>query len=284
MLHKDRKPRVSVIIPCYNHGRYVVDTIASIDQIKDKNLYEIIVVNDGSTDGHTNRVLSELASTGLYNIITQPNQGVCKARNTALQHVRGEYILPVDSDNQITEEYVPRALEILDNNPDISIVYTDSELFGEDKGLRIAGPYNMQRLMLDNYIDNCSVFRTAMIRHIGNYDTFPSIVGAEDWELWLRAAFHGYKFHYINEPLFRYRILSGSLAHKLNASKIKGSKNIDHFIEKFPEHFGAQHVEHYFLSKFRASPVGFLGKIILKLYFPKRFARLVQQGKLRKYI
>ena len=54
MLHKERKPRISVVIPCYNHGKYIDETIESIDRITDKNLYEIIIVNDGSTDEYTN--------------------------------------------------------------------------------------------------------------------------------------------------------------------------------------------------------------------------------------
>jgi GT2 family glycosyltransferase len=182
---------------------------------------------------------------------------------------------------------LPKAIEILDNRPDISIVYTDSMLFGEGKGVRVAGDFNLQRLMLGNFIDTCAVFRRSMIEQIGPYDTFHPLM--EDWELWLRAAFNGYRFHYIPEPLFYYRILpnekgSTNRSHAINNSKIKGDLNTEHIRERHSSYFGPQYVDAYFTDKFRASPLGMLTKLILKLYFPKRFARMVAKGKLRKYL
>lgn len=284
MLHEFRKPKISIVIPCYNHGKYIDETLASIDKIEDKNLYEIIIVNDGSTELLCNERLKAISETGLYKVIWQANQGVCKARNNAFSHVRGEYVLPVDSDNRIKPEFIYTAIKLLDANKDISIVYSDYELFGQESGIRVAGEFNLQRLMLSNFIDNCSVFRKSMLDHIGNHDTFKTINGVEDWEFWMRAAFNGYKFHYINKPMFEYRVLAGSGSARLNADKIKGNSNIDHFKEKHKYYYGPQYVDSYFINKFKASPLGFIGKLILKVYFPKKFASMVQRGKLRKYI
>jgi glycosyltransferase involved in cell wall biosynthesis len=279
-----KPPRISIIIPCFNHGNYIAETLSSIEGIADRTLYEVIIVNDGSTDQNTASVLEDLGRTGRCRVIFQENQGVCRTRNNALALARGEYILPVDSDNLIKPEFVYKAIEILDDRPDVSIVYSDSILFGEEEGVRIAGPFNLQRLMLNNFIDNCSVYRKSMTDRIGGYDPFDGIAGIEDWELWLRAAFHGYKFHYINEPLFYYRILPGSLAHKLNANKIRSENNVAYFEEKHEYFWGPRFVDQYFISKFKSNPIGFLGKIMLKIYFPKRFAGLVAKGKLRKYL
>lgn len=284
MLHDERQPRVSIVIPCYNHGKYIDETIQSIEQISDTNLYEIIIVNDGSTDEYTNRRLDELAATGRYKVVKQENGGVAKARNHGFSLVRGEYILPVDSDNKITPAYVHRSLEILDANPDVAVVYSDSSLMGLETGTRVAGAFNLQRLMLANFIDNCAVFRKSMMDNIGLHDTYHTINGIEDWEFWLRAAFNGYKFHYINEPLYEYRVLPNSGAARLNASKTKGNSNMDYFRQKHPYYFGPQYVDEYFINKFKASPIGFLGKLILKMYFPEKFKKLVEKGKLRKYI
>src|SRR5207253_10669962 len=111
----------------------------------------------------------------------QENQGVCKARNKAFSYVRGEYVLPVDSDNKITPEFIYKAIGILDKNKDVDVVYCDYYLFGEETGIHVAGDFNLQRLMLYNYIDNCSMFRSSMFGVIGYHDTFKSINGIEDW-------------------------------------------------------------------------------------------------------
>ena len=164
------------------------------------------------------------------------------------------------------------------------IVYCDYHLFGAETGIRKAGPFNLQRLMLDNFIDNCSMFRREMFDEIGGYDPFPTIVGVEDWELWMRAAFRGYKFHYIEKPLFDYRVAKNSQIKRLIANKIKGNKNTDYFIKKHDAYFGPQYIDENILNKFRSGFFGYLFKIILKLYFPKKFASMVEQGKLRKYL
>ena len=284
MLHADRSPLVSIIIPCYNHGKFIDETVQSIDRIADKNSYEVVIVNDGSTDAYTNERLEALAATGLYNIINQKNQGVCVARNNAIINSRAPFILPVDSDNRLRPEYIDEAIAVFRNDPSIMIVYCDYNLFGTETGVRKAGPFNLQRLMIDNFIDNCSMFRREVFDTIGGYDPFPTIVGVEDWELWMRAAFHGYKFHYIEKPLFDYRVAENSQIKRLIANKIKGNTNTDYFIEKHKEFYGPQYIDEDILNKFRPNFLGFLYKIILKLYFPNKFSKMVAKGKLRKYL
>lgn len=282
----DKKPLISIVIPYYNHGIYVEDTIASIETIEGHIPYEIIIVNDGSTDEFSNEVLKKIEGQkkSYITIIYQKNQGVCRARNKALENARGKYILPVDSDNMIYSSYVSKAIQVLEENQEYSVVYADCELLGEESGIRIAGPYNLQRLMLANFIDNCSVFRRSMLEDIGYIDTYKTINATEDWEYWLRASFKGHKFYYINEPLFKYRVLKSSGSAQLNADKIKGNSNMEYFKEKHSYYFGPQYVDAYFTDKFKKSPVGFIGKLILKVYFPKMFNRLTQKGRLRKYI
>lgn len=280
------QPKISIVIPCYNHGEYMPDTLTSIEQIEDKGLYEVIIVNDGSTDVATNEYLRDLQQQNKpnYTVLFQENQGVCIARNNALKHATGEYVLPVDSDNKITKEYVYKAIEVLDNNEDITIVYCDYTLMGEETGIKVAGPFNLQRLMLGNFIDNCSVYRRSLLSKIGYLETYKTINGVEDWEFWLRAAFNGYKFHYINEPLFEYRVLENSGTARLKADKSKGISNTELFKRKYKEYYGPQYIDDYFLKKFKSSPIGLLGKIILMSYFPKKFEAMVKKAKLRRHI
>jgi glycosyltransferase involved in cell wall biosynthesis len=284
MLHSLRQPTISIIIPYYNHGAYIDETLQSIDTIEDKNFYEVIIVNDGSTDALSNERLQAIEQTGLYKVVWQENGGVMAARNKALSFVRGKYILPVDSDNRIKAEWPQKGVAFLEQNPEFSVVYCDYVLFGSQEGIKTAGPFNLQRLMLDNYIDNCSVIRASLIEEIGGYDTYKPLAAVEDWELWLRAAFRGHRFHYINVPLFYYRVLPNSGSSKLRANKNKWTRILDYLSEKYPEHMGPQYIDENILGKFRASPIGFLGKLILKAYRPKAFHDKVQKGKLRKYI
>jgi glycosyltransferase involved in cell wall biosynthesis len=284
MLHEDRRPKVSIIIPCYNHGKYIEETLQSIDRITDKNIYEVIIVNDGSTDEYTNTRLKEFSKTGLYKIIFQENQGVCVAKNTAIANARGEYILPVDADNLLRPEFIDEGLKIFEKNENIAVVYSDYHLFGDKEGVNVSGPFNLQKLMLYNFIENCSIYKKTMINEIGGYDVFLTRIGVEDWELWLRAAFKGYQFHYINQPLFDYRVLATSRQRNLNASKKKANTYTDYFIEKFAGYYGLNYVDDYFLGKFKPNFMGFLYKIILRLFYPKKFWSLVEKGKFRKYL
>jgi glycosyltransferase involved in cell wall biosynthesis len=104
-------PKVSIIIPCYNHGKYIMDAISSVEKIEDKNLYELIIINDGSTDEYTNTLLKELSDKGYY-VIFQENKGLATSRNNAIAISKGEYILPLDADNKIRPEYIYKGINI----------------------------------------------------------------------------------------------------------------------------------------------------------------------------
>ena len=275
--------KISIIIPCYNHGKYVMDAINSVEKITDKSLYELIIVNDGSTDEFTNEILTDVANKG-YNVIFQQNQGLATARNNAIAIANGEYILPLDADNMIRTEYIYQGIGILSANKNISVVYGDAELFGDKKGILKQGEYNLQKLLLYNYIDACAIFRKTLWEQMGGYDKNMAYPGIEDWDLWLGASFQGHKFYYIDEVLFDYRVLHNSMIKQLRSSKLKGDANVEYMINKYKQYYGPQFVDADIMSKFTTSPIGFIGKLIIKKYFPKKFQKMVSGGKLRKYI
>lgn len=278
-------PKVSFIIPCYNHGKYIDEAIASIEAINDPSLYEIIIVNDGSPDEYTNTRLKELSEQG-YHVIFQKNSGVCASRNNAIAISTGDYILPLDADNKIRAEFVMRAVDFLDKNPYIDIVYGDMKTFGEkedhDLEKYCQGPYNLQKLMISSYLDTCAVYRRSVWEKTGGYDV--NIPSFEDWEIWLHASFLGFKFYYINQIAFDYRILSNSLIHQTNQSKTRANNIIEYMVQKHAAYFGPQFINENIIHKTKKSPVGFLSKIILMAYFPKLFLSLVKKGRLRKYV
>lgn len=276
-------PKVSIIIPCYNHGQYIKDAIKSIEQIQPRELYELIIVNDGSTDDRTNKELLELADKG-YKVIFQQNSGLATTRNNAISISSGDYILPVDADNMIRPEYVYKGIDLLDQNRDIAVVYGNAQLFGDAEGTLVQGPYNLQKLLLTNYIDACALYRRTVWESMGGYDKNMPYPGIEDWDLWLGASFKGFKFYYLNEIVFDYRVLNNSMIRQLKASKIKGDANIEYMIKKHTPFFGPQYIDDDIMAKFSSGPAGFIGKLILKKYFPEKFKQMVSKGKLRKYI
>jgi glycosyltransferase involved in cell wall biosynthesis len=225
--------RLSIIIPCFNDGQFIKEALASVEVCED-SIYEIIIVNDGSTDLFTCNVLNELKNIG-YQVIEQANQGLAAARNTGIKAALGEYILPLDSDNLIRPAYIYRGIETLDRFPDVAVVYGDVERFGEGiddlgkipnfnllsenvsflngfRSVQKVPDFDLSWLVNHNYIDACAVFRKSVWEECGSYDVNMPFGCYEDWDLWLSIAKKGYKFYHIPEVLFDYRVRPISLS------------------------------------------------------------------------
>jgi len=213
----EKSPLISVIIPCYNHGLYVNEAIDSIIQCN-RSDYEIIIIDDGSTDSFTIDRLSELESKG-FTVLKQTNLGVAAARNKGISLSKGEYILPLDADNIITPKLLTDAVGLMEANPDIAVVYSDRKLFGEKRGVIRTGPFDLSKILYENYIDTCAVYRREVWLQNGGYDENIPAPGLEDWEFWISAASFGFKFTYLPEPLFYYRVRNNSLIHQLSGTK-----------------------------------------------------------------
>lgn len=204
--------KISVVIPCYNQGEFLREAMQSVMFSAFDN-YEIIVVNDGSTDVFTLRVFDELEKEFCENqhivIVHQENAGVSIARNNGIRLSRGEYILPLDSDDKIRPNYLSRAADILDNYPDIGVIYPYVQIFGERYELCEFPSFDAKRLLLYNFIVACSVFRKKLWEDCGGYDPEMKL-GYEDWEFWIRVMKKGGKFHLIREVMADYRFRTGS--------------------------------------------------------------------------
>ncbi|WP_242057011.1 glycosyltransferase, partial [Planktothrix sp. FACHB-1355] len=120
---------VTVVIPCYNQGEFILEAISSVESCQDR-VYEILVINDCSTEKVTLKVLDYLKENGYCIIEHERNLGLAEARNTGVKKARGRYILPLDSDNKIRPEYITKSMEILDKYPEVGVVYGDAEFFG----------------------------------------------------------------------------------------------------------------------------------------------------------
>ena len=209
------KIAVSVIIPCYNQGEFVLEAIASVESCQEP-VYEILIVNDGSTSPVTQKVLTYLQEKG-YQVINQSNQGLAAARNTGIKKAQGRYILPLDADNKIKPAYITESVEILDEHPAVGVVYGNAELFGEKTGIVEVPDFDINRLVAGNYIDACAVFRRTVWQDSGGYDSqIPHKLGYEDWDFWLGAAEKGWQFHHISEVMYEYRFRANSMVSACN--------------------------------------------------------------------
>jgi len=201
---------VSIVIPCFNHGEMLRETLESVEQVRNSNLSEVIIVDDGSTDPATCAYFEKLSHSA-YKVIHQPNRGLGPARNTGVKAAQGEYILPLDSDNRIREPYLGRGVNILLERPDVGVVFGDAEYFGERSGRWHVDDFDLSRLVKGNYIDACALYRRAIWESVGGYDESMPWMGWEDWDFWLRVALRGWSFEHIDEIAFDYRVRSGQM-------------------------------------------------------------------------
>jgi hypothetical protein len=202
-------PALSFVMPCHDDGPFLIEAAASVERVARGGFpVEAVVVNDGSTDLQTSAILQGLRDAGLY-VIDQENQGLSAARNRGIREARGRYLLPLDADNRILPDHPARAVKVLDERPDVSVVYSYWWEFGGRNDLRQPPEFDFGQLLRANYIDACAVFRRDVWEEVGGYDE--QMRFWEDWEFWIRAAACGHRFHRIEEPGFEYRVRPGSL-------------------------------------------------------------------------
>lgn len=174
---------VSVIIPCYNQGGFLTETIASVLG-SDYPSLEIIIINDGSSD-NTDQIGKYLAAQHPnITYISQSNAGPSIARNKAIDIASGKYILPLDADDLISSNYISEAVNILESRPEVKVVYCQAEKFGFKNGPWKLKPFSRPKLALDNMIFVSGIYRKNDWKAIGGYA--PEMTwGYEDWEFWI---------------------------------------------------------------------------------------------------
>lgn len=205
-------PTVSVIMPCFNQGAYLDEAVGSV-LAQTCQSFEIIVINDGSTDAQTTQLLQTYDKPRLT-VIHTPNRGPSAARNTGIQQAKGRYILPLDADDRIAPTYLETAIAILDKEPNTGIVYSQAELFGDRTGLFDLPPYSFPEILLGNMIFNSSLYRKADWEKVGGYNE-NMIWGWEDYDFWLSLIELGRDVVRIPEVLYFHRELPNSRSQQM---------------------------------------------------------------------
>jgi glycosyltransferase involved in cell wall biosynthesis len=207
-------PRVSIIIPCYNYGRFLPETLDSLRQQSFRD-WECLVVDDGSEDATREIVHRINVLDDRIRYIWQVNKGQPVARNTGLEHASGEYIQFLDADDLLAPGKLKAQVHYLDHHLEADIVYGKvryfetgmrDELFLDRWGDRMTewmpmisgqGRPILLALTEKNIFElGCALFRRK--KELGNFD--PSLQGVEDYAYCFQAAAAGLSFHYLGEP------------------------------------------------------------------------------------
>jgi len=238
-----RDPLVSVIVPAYNAERHIGDALESI-RTQTRQEIEVIVVDDGSTDGTVHEAGRYASALNLV-IIAQANAGPAAARNAGIRRARGRYCAFLDSDDLMLPGRIAAQAELLEAQPSLGLVHTDLMTFDE-RGIihrtrrafsNPCGGMVLDRLLLDNFITTSTVMApTARLLDAGLFGEERRV--SEDFELWLRMAAR-WQVGFIDRPLVQYRRRRGSLSDDKLATALCALDVIETFWREHPQHRGA---------------------------------------------
>lgn len=197
---------LSVIIPVFNtQPKYLQECLSSIQLLHSLCRYEVILVNDGSTDLETCQFLDTLSPTFNVQIINQNNAGVSNARNTAIKHATGKFIFPLDADDRINPNII-HFIQYIKKYPDTEIIYGDLSIFGDQIKIVKMQPFHKYDLwFFENKLPSCSIYQKSVWERISGYDE--TMQTCEDWDFWCRCAWHDIQFTYLPYSNYDYRII-----------------------------------------------------------------------------
>lgn len=202
---------VSVIMPVYNVEKYLAETLRSVLKTTYPAL-EVLLMNDGSTDGSL-AVANEFArQDSRIRVFSQPNAGASAARNYLVSVARGEYILPIDSDDLVEPTFVGRAAEVLMKHPEVKVVAPRMDQFGMKTGEIHFPPFSLHLLARKNFIAICAMYRKSDWERVGGYCT--EIPTREDWEFWLSILEDGGDVVRLPNIEYHYRQYAQSKRHR----------------------------------------------------------------------
>lgn len=231
-------PLISVVIPCYNDGVYLPETIAHLKKQAFTD-FEVIIVNDGSTDVATLEILENLASEGIK-VLHKANGRMSSARNHGVNHAQGKYIAALDADDYFDPSFFEKAVRILNEQESVATVTSYIQLFGTINKVSKPRGGNEYNFLFSSQCPACAMVRKSAWDAVGGYDE-KMIYGYEDWEFYIRITQKGWTIHVIPEKLLFYRQTKKS-THKNDTLPNRASiisyivdKHKDWYLEKIKE-------------------------------------------------
>ena len=211
-------PKISIVIPVYNQGDYLEDSIESAYG-QTMQAHEIIIVNDGSGDKSL-EIAERYMFKGLplidspVKVINQVNKGLPSARNTGIMAATGDYVLFLDADDILMENAVERLTdEIMKTNADI--IAPSFVEFGKSDREVILQQFDLQALKEANRLAYCQCIRRSVLVEVGGYNPKMKF-GWEDYDLTFDLLKRNKSFCLLQEILFKYRVKERSMIHEAN--------------------------------------------------------------------
>ena len=219
--HHSVGARASVIIPCFNLGRYLPEAIESVRRQTFRD-FEIVIVDDGSTDAETIRIVESLRSASApgaspLQVVRSENRGLSAARNLGIGSAHGEYVSCLDADDLFEPTWLEQAVARLDAEPDLAFVSHWLEAFGDEQGPWTPGRADLTALLDQNVFNGAALFRRELVDAVGGFDESMRD-GCEDWEFWIRVMEAGHRGATIPMPLYRYRRRPDSMSRMMTES------------------------------------------------------------------
>jgi len=198
---------VTAVIPCFNHGRFVAECVASLEAQTVAD-WRAIVLDDASTDGETPALCDAVASDRVRVVHLPKNHGRALVRNVGIGLAETEAVLSLDADDALEPTHFERTVPLLLSDPRLGIVYTDYRYFGSEQGIMRGRPFSRQTLYVAQYIYAGSLFRRSAWAQTAGYRAEFS-EGNEDYDFFLSLVEAGFDGAWVPEPLYRYRKHAG---------------------------------------------------------------------------
>ncbi len=200
---RNRTPRVSIITPVYNAGKYLRQALRSVAAQTYPD-FEMVIVDDGSTDPTTLAVLAGASRDPRVTYHRTDRQGPAAARNYAIERSRGAYIVPLDADDYFAPTYLEETVRVLDERSDVGVVYAWIGFVGGHRGIWRTGRFSMPEILSYCPLHVTALYRREVWQDVGGYD--PRFVeSCEDWDFWVGAVARGWQGHRIEKVLSYYR-------------------------------------------------------------------------------
>jgi glycosyltransferase involved in cell wall biosynthesis len=197
-----QRPTVSIVVPCYNGGRFLDALMASLARQTFRD-FEVVLVDDGSTDDGTRPKLAGLPDS--VRVIRQENRGPSAARNTGARAARADILFMLDCDDTIEPSFLADTVPLLQKAPaSVGMAVTYLRLVGAESGI-VSRYFNLFDLLFTNTLSAGLVMRTSAFVAAGGYDETMR-EGYEDWDFSLRMAKAGFGCIAVEKPLYVYTI------------------------------------------------------------------------------
>lgn len=208
-LHAPAAPRVTVVVPCHNLGAYLDEAVDSVfaQTLQD---FDIVIIDDGSTDAATRRLL-ERYDRPRTRVFRTEHRGLPAARNFALSQTAAPYLCALDADDRLAPTCLERSVGVLDDDPTLAFASHWVRTFGDEEREWKPERCDLAAVLDLNTINGAALTRRDALLAVGGWDESMRD-GCEDWDLWLTLLERGYRGTIIPEVLFFYRRRTGSMS------------------------------------------------------------------------